>query len=358
MHLTASRVTLHSQTCKFRDFLINTIYDNLCMDRRGQRTDTSVLHRLRCVVEGARARSAPQTVRTQQLVPSLQHRLAKQIEGAAASMWSLGARESKHNLMDYMQLCRKHLAKLDTLGWNRSYHHHLFHDDFLKTCQRSFWKLEPSGQFARDHKRVLRVNSWDHIAQEILISTPRRFGKTISVSMFCAAMMLSCPGVEISIYSTCKRISQKILRNVQKFALLIADSDYATLNFSVKRENMEEINLQGLLGNTDIHIINSYPSKVCFNHIRQKSKSRKVKKSKSMLVKRLHHLHELASGQEEGLLRVRGAHQREHVLQELCQQSVVVLSLEQEILQQEKEVTRFAADVKQRTTCPCTSAHG
>jgi hypothetical protein len=49
---------------------------------------------------------------------------------------------------------------------------------------------------------------------------------------------------------------------VQKFALLIADTDYSTLNFGVKRENMEEINLQGLLGQTDIRIINSYPSKV------------------------------------------------------------------------------------------------
>ena len=57
-------------------------------------------------------------------------------------------------------------------------------------------------------------------------------------------------------------ISQKILRNVQKFALMIADSDWHTLNFNVKRENMEEINLQGPLGNTDIRIINSYPSKV------------------------------------------------------------------------------------------------
>jgi hypothetical protein len=66
------------------------------------------------------------------------------------------------------------------------------------------------------------------------------------------------------IYSTCKRISQKILRNVQKFALLIAESDYGTLNFSVKRENMEEINLQGPLGNTNVRIINRYPSKVAF----------------------------------------------------------------------------------------------
>jgi len=166
--------------------------------------------------------------------------------------------------MEYMQLCRQYLAKLDTLGWSRSYHQRLFHDDFLKACTRSFWKLEPAGQFARDHQRVLRTNSWDHIAQEILISTPRRFGKTISVSMFCAAMLLACPGVEISIYSTCKRISQKILRNVQKFVLLIADGDYSTLKFGVKRENMEEINLQGPLGQTDIRIINSYPSKVMY----------------------------------------------------------------------------------------------
>jgi len=75
-------------------------------------------------------------------------------------------------------------------------------------------------------------------------------------------MLLACPLVEISIYSTCKRISQKILRNVQKFALMIADSDYGTLNFRVLRENMEEINLQGPLGHTDTRVINSYPSKV------------------------------------------------------------------------------------------------
>ena len=117
---------------------------------------------------------------------------------------------------------------------------------FIKACTRSFWKIEPPGQFARDHQTVLQQNGWDHIAQEILISTPRRFGKTTSVSMFCAAMLLACPGVEISIYSTCKRISQTILRNVQKFALMIADDEYASLHFAVKRENMEEINLQGL----------------------------------------------------------------------------------------------------------------
>ncbi len=227
-----------------------------------KRADARVQNLLRRALERASARTDVDRAIVVPLQPALQRRLQERLRGSMTEKWAPGAKEPKRDPLEYMQLCRQYLAKLDTMGWNRSYHQRLFHDDFLKACTRSFWKLEPPGQFARDHQKVLRVNSWDHIAQEILISTPRRFGKTISVSMFCAAMLLACPGVEISIYSTCKRISQKILRNVQKFALMIADADYATLNFGVKRENMEEINLQGPLGNTDVRIINSYPSKV------------------------------------------------------------------------------------------------
>jgi hypothetical protein len=90
------------------------------------------------------------------------------------------------------------------------------------------------------------------------------------VSMFCAALLLSCPCVEISIYSTCKRISQKILRNVFKFAMMIADQDMATINCAILRENMEEIYLRGPLGSTDVRIINSYPSKVSGANARAK----------------------------------------------------------------------------------------
>jgi hypothetical protein len=212
------------------------------------------------------------------LVPALQQRITRLLSDIQSSeRFEHGAKEAKQEPMYYMQLCRNYLARLDTFGWSRSYHQRLFHDDFLKACTRSFWKLEKPGQFARDHQRVLRLNNWDHIAQEILISTPRRFGKTITISMFCASMLFACPGIEISIYSTCNRISQKILRNVQKFALMIANSDFSSLNFIVKRQNMEEINLQGPLGNTDIRIINSYPSKVLFlikiHHKRQIHKS-------------------------------------------------------------------------------------
>lgn len=33
--------------------------------------------------------------------------------------------------MQRMQACRDSLRRLDELGWNRSYHQRLFHDDFL-----------------------------------------------------------------------------------------------------------------------------------------------------------------------------------------------------------------------------------
>jgi hypothetical protein len=97
------------------------------------------------------------------------------------------------------------------------------------------------------------------------------------VSMFCAALLLSCPCVEISIYSTCKRISQKILRNVMKFAGLIADQDMSTINCKILKENSEEIYLQGPLGKTDVRIINSYPSKVTAAKLSAKVSPKKSK---------------------------------------------------------------------------------
>ena len=120
-----------------------------------------------------------------------------------------------------IQLCRGALDALDRRGWNRSFHQRLFHEEYLKSCARIFFKRDGPGAFAKNHNRVLELNGWDSTPQEILVSTPRRFGKTISVSMFAAAMIFSAPNMELSIYSTCKRISQKLLRNIVKFLDLI-----------------------------------------------------------------------------------------------------------------------------------------
>lgn len=79
--------------------------------------------------------------------------------------------------------------------------------------------------------------------------------------MFAAAMLYSCPNLEMSIYSTCKRISQKLLRNVQKF-LEIIYMELGTARMREVRVNMEEIVVQGHEGPMDVRMVNSYPSKV------------------------------------------------------------------------------------------------
>lgn len=169
--------------------------------------------------------------------------------------------KGERNGFKRMHKCRQALEAIDRRGWQRSFHQRMFHDNFIRACARIFWKTEPHGTFAKDHQRVLEINGWDHLSQEALVSTPRRFGKTISVSMFAAAMLYSCPNLEMSIYSTCKRISQKLLRNIQKFLELI----YVELKCPRMKEiriNMEEIVLQGEECEQDVRTVNSYPSKV------------------------------------------------------------------------------------------------
>lgn len=160
-----------------------------------------------------------------------------------------------------IRLCREALDIFDRSGWQRSYHQRVFHDHFIRACSRVFFKTDPPGSFARAHQVLLELNSWDNLSQEVLISTPRRFGKTIAVSMFAAAILYSAAQVELSIYSTCKRISQKLLRNVCKFLNLIYEVGKKT-PMHVIRCNMEELVVLGPEGSQDQRIVNSYPSKV------------------------------------------------------------------------------------------------
>jgi len=79
--------------------------------------------------------------------------------------------------------------------------------------------------------------------------------------MFAAAMLYAAPGVECSIYSTCKRISQKLLRNVANFLDIIYEA-LKVPKYKVLRANMEELVVLGPEGAQDRRTVNSYPSKV------------------------------------------------------------------------------------------------
>lgn len=78
---------------------------------------------------------------------------------------------------------------------------------------------------------------------------------------FVAGLIFACPAVDIAIYSTCKRISQKLLRNVCKFLELIY-LEMKVPGFPVVRKNQEELHIQGPEGVSDVRTCSSYPSKV------------------------------------------------------------------------------------------------
>ena len=102
----------------------------------------------------------------------------------------------KRDGFERMQRCRMALEALDNGGWKRSYHQRLFHNAYIAACARPFWKLDPPGSFARAHQKILEVNSWDSLAQEILISTPRRWEDIGSSSLlqpqFLESPKMSC----------------------------------------------------------------------------------------------------------------------------------------------------------------------
>ncbi len=90
-----------------------------------------------------------------------------------------------------IQRCREALEALDRQGWQRSFHQRLFHDHFIRACARIFWKTEKPGSFARDHQKILEMNGWDHLSQEILVSTPRRLHDSLPLLFpaFCHGCM-------------------------------------------------------------------------------------------------------------------------------------------------------------------------
>ena len=171
------------------------------------------------------------------------------------------AAETRRDGFTRLEKLRQALVALDRGGWERSYHQRLFHESFINAIVRILFKTDPPGFFSQSYPRLLELNGWTSINQEILVSTPRRFGKTISVCLFVAALMYACPNIEISIYSTCKRISQKLLRNCMRF-LDIVHTVLGEEMPSFLKQTSDEVEIQGGEGKSDYRRLNSYPSKV------------------------------------------------------------------------------------------------
>lgn len=100
---------------------------------------------------------------------------------------------------------REKFEKIDATGdKRRSIDQCIMSEKFLSACARNIYGED----FEANELEIMRVNGWDEIKQEIMVCTPRRFGKTWIVAMFVMSYALSVPNCEISIFSPSSRQSE------------------------------------------------------------------------------------------------------------------------------------------------------
>ena len=134
-------------------------------------------------------------------------------------------------------------------GWERSKMQKTFHRNFMQATCLHLYRNDKD----IDMDKIMRMNQFENLKQQVLCLTPRRFGKTTSVAMFVAAYGVAIPNSEQCIFSTGRRASQKLLELIRD---MIKAGKHADMFIKCNGETML---LQGPTP-LDVRKIHSYPS--------------------------------------------------------------------------------------------------
>jgi len=149
------------------------------------------------------------------------------------------------------------LKTLDSFSMKRSKHQRYFHREMIKSILPHIFRHDLDANL----EALKREFFFEDYSQQVMIVTPRRWGKTIAVSMFVAACAIALPAEDKpfvqAIFSTGRRASQKLLEQVHRFLVQIPGVEER-----IKKHNVEMIWIQGPGGQNDMREIYSYPSKV------------------------------------------------------------------------------------------------
>lgn len=140
------------------------------------------------------------------------------------------------------------LSKIDKT-YNRSPGQRTFHKAFIAATLKKIY----GSDISQNISRLLKEFDLTEIRSDIIITTPRRFGKTWAVAQFVAAYIVTQPDAEVNIYSTGRRASRKLLVLVAKFVELLVGTGV------IKVFNQETLEISGT--GASYSKCNSYPSK-------------------------------------------------------------------------------------------------
>lgn len=139
---------------------------------------------------------------------------------------------------------------LDSFKPHRAAHQVIFHRHFLLSCLPKIYGEE----WEQMAPTVLARMGLREIKQETLVVTPRRYGKTISVAMFCAAMIYCVPDLEIGIFSTGKRAAGKLMDKTWQFFMQLDGWRDMVVKKNAETAEIRDPRIPG-----DKRVLSSYP---------------------------------------------------------------------------------------------------
>lgn len=143
--------------------------------------------------------------------------------------------------------------------WRRTPQQAECHDVFLRACAPSIFRES----WEAERANVIAMKRWPStMKQEVGVGMPRRFGKTISTSMFAAAYALAVPNRRIAIFSAGQRQSGDLLKGVKKFFKIIVDSlDPEDLPaFNIVKNSQENFHIE--FSDGTVTEVNSFPCSI------------------------------------------------------------------------------------------------
>lgn len=155
------------------------------------------------------------------------------------------------------QELNKALEKLDKSGFQRNYHQMIMHKAYTVASLKWIYRKDLKANLVR----LIRDMQIEEMKSNVIVLTPRRYGKTTSVALYVAAFIMTQGAIsgetdiEVSIYSTGRRASKKLLTLIWKMCSILADN---STDFCLEF-NQETLRVKCLNGGTCL--VGSYPSK-------------------------------------------------------------------------------------------------
>jgi hypothetical protein len=139
--------------------------------------------------------------------------------------------------------------RMDGGKYRRSSAQRQFHKHFIGASLKKIY----GDDLLRNMGHLKRKYGFDDIRQDVVVLTPRQFGKTTATEQYVAAWITTQPETIVSIYSTGRRAARKLLAGVWKWVCKLVGRQV------LKTFNQETLEIYGPGG--IVNFCNSYPAK-------------------------------------------------------------------------------------------------